>query len=218
MIPGPNYVYKCPNCGNYLIQESIVSGNTLGAEIYSDGKRIAPMLPAFPDLTKCSKCNKILWLSKLKKVGEYSPDFDMPDVPEWQDAEQVKFLQLKEYFEALEQRVFKKKSEELFIRKRIWWSYNDRIRNGEKIFKDRQDELRWKDNLNKLIKLLKVSDYGHKIMMAEIKRNLGEFESCVSILNGIDIEDVEWLKEKMLRECEKKNRWVVQVNDGILWL
>jgi hypothetical protein len=55
-------------------------------------------------------------------------------------------------------------------------------------------------------------------MMAEIKRNLGEFESCVTILKGIDIEEVEWLKEKMLRECERKNRWVVQVSDGIPWL
>ena len=71
MMPGPDYVYQCPDCGNLITRGSLRSGNTFGAKIYSDGKRIAPMLPEFPDLTKCRKCNSIFWLSKLVELGSY---------------------------------------------------------------------------------------------------------------------------------------------------
>lgn len=53
MIPGPNYVYKCPNCSALLTRESIASGNSFGSKLFSDGKRIAPMNPELPNLTKC---------------------------------------------------------------------------------------------------------------------------------------------------------------------
>jgi len=66
---GPDYIYECPNCGCFLKRGSIISGNTFRSTLYSDGKRIAPMLREFPNLTKCRKCNSILWLSEMKKIG-----------------------------------------------------------------------------------------------------------------------------------------------------
>ena len=71
MIPGPEYIYKCPNCGNLLSRGSLMSGNTFGAKLFSDGKRITPMLPEFPNLTKCKKCNRFIWVNKLQEVGTY---------------------------------------------------------------------------------------------------------------------------------------------------
>ena len=71
MIPGPTYLYECPNCQTVITRDSISSGNTFGAVLYSDGKTDAPMLPRFPDLTKCRQCQTIFWLSKTKEIGEY---------------------------------------------------------------------------------------------------------------------------------------------------
>ena len=71
MLPGPNYIYKCPSCGNFIKIGSLISGNTYGAKLYSDGKRVAPMMPEFPDLTKCKKCNAILSKNKIPNSTKY---------------------------------------------------------------------------------------------------------------------------------------------------
>ena len=128
MEPGPNYIYKCPNCGNLLTNESLMSGNTFGAKIFSDGKRVAPMLPEFPDLTKCRKCNTIFWLSKLEEVGTYQWGYKKS--PNWEKADKAKFLNIKDYFKALNDGIAENREEELYIRNRIWWAYNDRTRKG----------------------------------------------------------------------------------------
>ena len=72
MIPGPDYIYECPNskCPNHLIQGSLASGNTFGQRIFSDGKNIAPMLTQFSTITKCQKCDTIFWMKDAKKIGE----------------------------------------------------------------------------------------------------------------------------------------------------
>ncbi len=103
MLPGPNYVYKCPRCGNLLTVGSILSGNTIGAKIYSDGKRIAPMLPDFPDLTKCKKCETIFWLNILRKIGRYEWGDKMNS--KWAKADDADFLDIEDYFRALDDNV-----------------------------------------------------------------------------------------------------------------
>lgn len=70
MIPGPDIYYKCPTCGAYLYTHSLTSGNTFGAKTYSDGKMVAPMLPEYPNLTKCENCETIVMLSRLEQIIE----------------------------------------------------------------------------------------------------------------------------------------------------
>lgn len=210
MLPGPNYIYKCPNCSNFLTRGSIVSGNTIGAKIFSDGKRIAPMLPEFPNLTKCKKCDTIFWLSKLKEIGTYN--WDDHKNSKWQNADNAEFLQIDDYFTALDTGIAENKEEELIIRQRIWWTYNDRIRNGKNLFNNETDELDWKENTEKLMNLLDRSDINQRIKLAEIYRNLGEFEKCINIIQAIDNAELNWLKEKLVNECKRKNRWVIKLN------
>jgi len=210
MLPGPNYVYKCPNCGNLLTKGSLMSGNTFGAKIFSDGKRIAPMLPEFPNLTKCKKCDTIFWLSKLKEIGTY--EWGDNENSQWQKADNAEFLEIEDYYNAIIKGVAENKGEELIIRQRIWWAYNDKIREGQEIFNDESDELRWIENVQKLKTLLDQSDINQKIMIAEINRNLGDFETCINLIQSIDNDELNWLKEKFLNECNKKNKWVIELN------
>lgn len=210
MLPGPNYIYKCPNCGNLLTVGSLMSGNTFGAKIFSDGKRIAPMLPDFPDLTKCKKCNTIFWLSKLKEIGTYEWGDNINQ--EWQKADHAEFLEIEDYYSALINGIAENTKEELIVRRLIWWAYNDRKRAGKEIFFDESDELRWVENVQKLITLLDQSDNNQKIMIAEISRNLGDFENCISIIQSIDNDNLSWLKEKFINECKRKSKWVIELN------
>jgi len=210
MNTGPNYVYKCPNCGNLLRKGSIVSGNTMGSKIFSDGKRIAPMLPEFPDLTKCKKCDTIFWLSKLEEIGTF--EFGDEENSHWLKADEAEFLEIEDYYNAIIKGTSENEGDELIIRQQIWWSYNDRIREGQEIFNDENDELRWIENVQKLKLLLDESDINHRIMIAEINRNLGDFETCISVIQSIGYNELNWLKEKFLNECYQKNKWVVELS------
>lgn len=210
MLPGPTYVYECPKCGHLLTNNSLMSGNTFGAKHYSDGKQIAPMLPAFPELTKCRRCDTIFWLSKAKEVGTY--EWGDQDKPEGQQADKARFLQLPDYFVALSIGLAETKEEETYIRRQIWWAYNDRIRMGQAIFVSGEDEVLYTQNCTRLMMLLDPSDSGQKIMLAELKRNLGDFDACLQLLQSLDDMDFDWLKAKLIRACKKKRQWVMALN------
>lgn len=49
-------------------------------------------------------------------------------------------------------------------------------------------------------------------MVAEVKRNLGDFKGCMDIINSIEDDSINWLKEKFVKECELSNRWVIGMN------
>lgn len=217
-MPGPTYVYKCPNCGNLLTKGSLMSGNTFGARMFSDGQRIAPMLPEFPDLTKCKKCDTMFWLSKLKKFRTY---YDWSSIifisSEWENpdkTDKAEFLEIDEYYNAIIKGLAKNRKDERIIRKRIWWAYNDKIRKGQEMFIDESDELRWRENVTKLKALLNQSDINQKILIAEINRNLGDFDNCISIIQSIDKDDLNWLKKRFIKECKRKNKWVVELKNN----
>jgi hypothetical protein len=50
-------VRECPHCNAHVVQEETLSGNTIGAKFYTDGKREAKMLPNHPWLVKCPVCS-----------------------------------------------------------------------------------------------------------------------------------------------------------------
>ena len=211
MQPGPDYIYQCPTCDNLLFKGSLVSGNTIGAKAFSDGKMEAPMLPEFPDLTKCSKCDSIFWLNEAHEVGKnyaeiYSGlDYEQPD-ERFNKAEKANFLSLNEYFTAIERKIYSTVEEELLIRKRIWWSFNDRVRNGKELFTSTEDKKLWKDNIYRLIYILDVNDVSQKIMIAELYRNLGEFNKCTEILDATTIldgkENLQLIMEKIYSQAK----------------
>lgn len=210
MLLGPTYVYKCSNCDNLLQKGSIISGNSIGAKLYSDGKLIARMFPDFPNLTKCKKCDTIFWISKQKEIGEYGW-FEGED-SEWSDADNVEFLDIDDYFRALDEKLDENDKENLYIRTQIWWSYNDRTRKGEELFTDKNDEIRWRENCKTLLLILNHKILDQRIMIAELYRNLGEFENCISTIKSIRKRKLKWLKEKFINECKLKNSYVIQLN------
>ena len=210
MIPGPDYVYKCPKCSTFIKRGSLVSGNTFGASLFSDGKQIAPMLPDFPNLTKCKECDTIFWLSELKRIGTCKK-WDDGGKSEWQNANRAEFLDVTDLFRFLEMIIAKNdKEEEKEVRLQIWWAFNDRIRENRKIFIHEKDEVLWKQNCMRLIELLDPTDVNQKIMTAELYRNLGEFDECMKLINTLD-SSFGWLVEKFKTACENKNKSLVQI-------
>jgi hypothetical protein len=209
MKPGPDIIYKCPKCGVFLKRGSLMSGNTFGAQLYSDGKRISPMLPDFPNLTKCKKCDSIFWISELDKIGELR--WGETSHPEWENADEVDFLCLKDLFRAL--KTAKNQGEEKLIRIWIWQAFNDRVRTDGNLFLESKGNILWKENCHALLKLLHRDEVNDKLMMAELYRNLKEFEKCIEILDSIVEIDLNWIKDRMKRHAERKISAVFLLND-----
>lgn len=209
MTLGDQYVYKCPTCGNLLFNNSLMSGNLYGAKFYSDGKMNAPMLREFPNLTKCQKCNTFLWLSKMDAID--SVNYGLLKKTKWKDAEPVQFLDVDDLFKVLESSLIENKQDEKSVRIRIWRTFNDRMRDNPTYHFDEADEQRWISNINKLIPLLNSSDDGQAIILAELHRNLGEFERCTEILNTITDKEYNHDIKTIRLNCLFENRWVVQI-------
>jgi len=238
MTPGPDLAYKCPNCGKFIARESIGSGNTCGATLYSDGKCIAPMLPEFPYIIKCKKCKVFYWLKDENYMGEYHCGDYLKDekgeyswvdrnfigeylkdengkysfVEKFSDVENLdyaKFLSTKEYIEALDLNAYNDKDDEEFLRIRLWWAFNDKKRKNKKFILKEKDKEIYESNCVKLIELLDKNKVDGKLMCAELYRNLGDYKKCMDILETIDEEDYNWIKELLKKECEKNNKDVI---------
>ena len=214
-MPGPDLVYKCPHCGDFLITGSLLSGNTFGSILYSDGKQYAPMLPTFPDLTVCRNCDRFLRLSDSEEVA--SLDFVEINETKWATAQRADFLSIADCSRALDSGYPKDREEEIEIRRLMWWTYNDRVRDGKELFTNQEDESRWKENLLQFLKILDPSDTEQLIMMAEIYRNLGEFDRSVSTINKLQNEELYFIRDILLIECKKRNSSVVELNPDLFW-
>ncbi len=210
MIPGPILILQCPECKKLIKRRTLASGNTFGAKHYSDDKVEAPHLPALPVLSKCTHCDTIFWLEDIEEIGSYS--YGETKDEEWEAAEYAKFLDIDDLFRALTlDDVVAEKNDEMFIRKSIWWAYNDRVRKGEKLHGDAEDESKWRDNIHRLMALFdREVDY-EKIFIAELNRNLGNFEECVRIIDSITSTDLGWVKQAIKEECQNRNTLVVQL-------
>lgn len=210
MIPGPRYIYECPKCSTLLMRGSLRSGNTIGASLFSDGKQIAPMLPDFPNLTKCKKCDTIFWLSEMKEIGVCDA-MKEEWKPEWENVNSAEFLGVTDLFRSLEMDTVKNdKEKEKNVRIQIWWTFNDRIRERKNIFVQKDDEVLWKQNCQRLIELIDTKDVNQKIMTAELYRNLGEFDLCMELINTLD-NKFDWVIEQFKVECENKNKLLIQI-------
>ena len=200
MIIGRNLFFKCPKCERLTTRWSLISGNTAGAELYSDLKQIAPMLPEFPAIVKCKKCNTFFWLNEDNEVNY---DFN--------DSDKAEFLSAYEYYEANNSNVHNNKDELQFLKIELWHKYNDRIRENKDLFLEKNDKEIYENNCLDLIELLDKGNINNKFIVAELYRNMRNFNECKNMLESIKNEEYNWIKELLETECNKNNKNVIRL-------
>ena len=90
MLPAPAQLYKCPHCGKTKPMLSLMSGNTLGGELWSDGRTIYPMLPRISAIQKCPKCGKYSFFKQWKNRGRsFSKEFGTTGELSYSDAKEA---------------------------------------------------------------------------------------------------------------------------------
>ena len=208
MLPGPDKIYECPTCKNLLFNASILSGNTFGEKVFSDGKREAFMFPTFPILTKCTRCSTFVWLNKIKKVEKKLSELSDEKL---KDTKRVKFLTVYEYLSVLKYTNYNDE-EEKFIRRRILWEFNDRVRESKPLLNTEDEKKIWKENIFKLMFLIDSSlDNDDKLLYAELNRNLGDFEKCKFALMTLNRPEDDRMVNVFKKECDKRNTSVFQL-------
>jgi hypothetical protein len=177
MIPALPKVIECPHCSKKALKRGLISGNTIGAIFWSDGKMEASMLPEFPEVVKCKYCSKFYWIENAKVVGTLSFEEKLSTSLKY-----VSFPSSDEYKELLTSDVIKKDEEERYVRIRLWWSLNDPVRGKDEGKTSVPNWDLFKSNLNQLLQLLSNEIPRDRIMMAEINREMGNFNKAIEIL------------------------------------
>lgn len=227
---GPRYVYECPNCASLFQRGSVISGNSFGADIYSDGSMDKASLGNYPSFTCCRQCGHLFWVDVAKVVGAMSFD----DVPmhvegedpesvkgyfrrkrekyaaEWYDSPRAEYLTLDNYYFAIHNKLYRTDKEEKYLRKLAWWMENFRDKSGVAAKRSSVELQRKVRNMRRLAQLLDESDsyFMQGLMKADIYRQLGEFDNCLLILNRLNLPDHRKFIAQMREQCEKGNKLV----------
>jgi hypothetical protein len=165
-------VRECPQCRVHVVQEETLSGNTIGAKYYTDGKREAKMLPDHPALVKCPVCAGLFWVDEAVEVDI---GFDAA-----KGKQQVMAPSGKEMLEFLSGPGLPR-DKEIYLRMHAWWSANDAWRwapDSKPAFSKEQVM-----NLHALSDMLDEKEPNQRILKAEIARELGEFDKCLRLLS-----------------------------------
>ena len=163
MNPGNSQILTCPFCGQKKEIMSLLSGNTCGAELWSDNKQIAPMLPEISYVQKCNTCGKYFIKERQKVVyAKSSISFELG---------LLTFPEMKEAFEQFAEDKLSRK-EEAKIRMMLHHAYNDfYYRDNMKREINENDEKLFHDNALWLINNV-LED---AVIKAEFYREIGEF-------------------------------------------
>jgi hypothetical protein len=177
-VPGPQSIHACPRCGALVAEATTLSGNTIGARFWTDGRMIAPRLPDRPWVVKCPVCLDLLWLDEIPPMGSRL-QFEEPD--RWPEAWWPITPAEEDYHRLLGTEVLPR--EKLFeTRLRAWWAANDAYRFGPPPDGDLPSIWRETENMNALLDLLDPEDKDERILMAELARELGLFATCLRLL------------------------------------
>ena len=204
MIPGKSRILTCPYCGEEKEVMSIVSGNTFGARLWSDNKRIARMLPEISYVQKCPNCGKYYIMSRLKNT-RYSEDRT--------SFEQglLTFPEMKEAFVQLSKEGFLNKKEESQVRMMLHHAYNDYYyRDGREKEVDDKDNILFHENGLWLIEH-HITD---NVMKAEFYREIGEMEQARLTLDAAVINNdfVRGIADKIREKLDMDDCRVFEIN------
>lgn len=220
MIPGPTYVYACPDCQYRISNRSIASGNTFGATHYSDMRVDAPMMPSYPRITKCERCDFSFWLDAETKVeGAIMPeivsfydDYDTPSEtknPAFGDQLELhpaKELDREDIKDALFMNVQRDDDDELYLRYQLMWAYHKQLEDGTLTREVLNEDLDYLKNIDAIIHLIEEDENG-RLFRAELNRFAGRFDQSLELLEAT-LNDPLWgvISKKMKELSEAGNR------------
>lgn len=207
MLPGPAQLYACPHCGNKKSMFSMLSGNTFGATLWSDGRSIYPMHPSISLIQKCDSCNSYSLFSEWKECGCEKDNYSGT-------TGKLSYEETKEAYTLLVESRCYDSDDILAISLEYIRSYNDKFNRTEDSPEENDDFILFKRATDQAIKLL-GNDSDSLITKAEIYRERKEFKSALEVLFSILNEKNSWVVEPMIYFCNRyDSKPFLLVKDG----
>ena len=196
MIPAHSALLRCPHCGALKEVLQLMSGNTIGATLWSDGKKNAPMLPRVSRIQRCPTCGKYFFFSLDVKAGT-SNNYGggTGDLP-------------LEYLKQALTQLQPTGNEEHILRINILWAFNDRYGDMEQSDIPIEEWVYHVDNVHHLVQM----DID-ALLRAEFFREIGDFDNAIQILETLEVtNDKTDLHNQMIqqayRQAKQHNRKV----------
>lgn len=197
MIFANALVAKCPHCNGTKELIQLLSGNTFGADNWSDTRQIAPMLPTASPVQRCPHCGHYYLIDK---VETYKGD---------NSSSEEGWLTFPEAIDALrESRSWNLSNEERFGMLLITiWAFNDYARSGKDAANEEQVLVN--EIIKEILPLVKDT-----LFKAELLREMGEFKLCIEALSSFSAEnDIQKNIVKCIADlAEKKDRKVFKLS------
>lgn len=194
MLPGNAKIVKCPFCGAEKELMTLLSGNTIGAQYWSDNKRIAPMLPSVSPVQKCPHCGKyyLEWKQPSKEIKECSFERGEISFQEWREA----------YSQFVSEDLDRKTLTDI----NFWTvqSYNDCFYRNHGNAPTDDDFTFFKKMAQEFIDSFNWEPVKHPLLKAELYREMGEMDSCKATLDEINFDELEDFEKYIFNEILKR--------------
>lgn len=211
MILGDIIIIACPHCYALMYYRSLLSGNTMGARHWTDGKVVAPMLPRLPDFVACCGCGRPYWRNDAAIVTS-----NLPGQLRESDLERLNVSVTEEptesgYLEAIAEGTARTRDEERALRLWALWKRNDNVRYcaGEP---DLSLARKATQNLETLAELFDENGPPvEKLLKAEMLRELGRFEEALRILLVFNRHRFNGRRDFQISLCDQRNSAVCKI-------
>ena len=201
MIPGFARITLCPHCGGEKEIMSLMSGNSIGAERWSDGKLIAPMLRKPSPVQKCPHCGNYYFMPPHEKTRKSESLFGTRGLLGYQEWKEAYW----QFCESLESPENICKVNPIRLNKvRLWvlQAYNDFYYRGNDEQFPSAEEFEFVRSI--AIKFVEEYEDVEPLMKAEIYREINEMQKCLEMLSNISYEQLNESQKRIY--CEIKER------------
>jgi len=195
MLIGNAEIVKCPYCGKEKELMTLASGNTFGAQLWSDNKKIAPMLPIVSPIQKCPRCKKY-YFERKSRHGEGK-----------KSSSELGELTFSEWKEAYRQFVSEKISGKDKVDLCFWLihSYNDHYyRNSKSLEPTKADYAFFVKIVLSFIKGFDWTQVNHPLLKAELYREAGKMQECAKVLKSIPYKSLQDYEKGIYNGIKKR--------------
>lgn len=209
-----NIILTCPYCAKYVQTLEILSYHVFESILFSDGKAdTTPIIPNTSRILICPECDKNFWKDDAKQILDSKIDiYNIRSVSVPGDLFVVRnsedlLGQARYYCKLLKDNFADNNERESYLRILLWHELNDIVRYNIPvntiILEERESLLR--ENLLNLIKIFNPTYEEEKLLLAEMYRELGDFDFAEKILEEIKEQDFLGKRNELLKACNRKN-------------
>ena len=185
-------IIACPHCEQLYRHHSTLDTFMKPETVYSDGY-ICNGSNFVVKMVKCFTCNKFFNIKDCKEVGALPYMGLLPK--KWGNT--ISIIGYKNSIAELEEALYTSfcntDENEKAVRTLLLRRFNDAFRNDSEYKQSEEERSQFIENIEKLIELSKdATNFDEKILLAELYREKGDFETCMKLItNIIPVDKIE---------------------------